>query len=137
MYRPKFFVRESPPYYGKVAVVSSMDDIPENLSRDIFLVNRAGINRWVVLACPCGCGERLDVNLMSHRRPHWRLRQHRGAISLLPSLWVSKERCGSHFWLIRNRVVWTASDDRLARSETLADRLREIFSGLVPRRYRD
>ena len=68
-----------------------MDDVPEDLSKDIFVVNRDGTDRWAVLACPCGCKDRLDVNLMSSRRPFWRLRYHRGAVSLLPSLSVSED----------------------------------------------
>lgn len=143
MYRRKFFVRDLPPYYRKVFVVPSMDDVPANLSKNIFLVNRGGVNRWVVLACPCGCGERLDVNLMSNRRPYWRLRHHRGAVSLLPSLWVPKDRCGSHFWLIRNRVLWAESDwsvgDRTGINtprQTLSERLRAAYRRFGRRRSR-
>jgi hypothetical protein len=127
MYRRKFFVGDLPPHYTTVAVVSSMNDIPEDLSKEIFIVNRGGRDRWVVLACPCGCKDRLDVNLMSTRRPFWRLRRHRGTVSLLPSLWVSEDRCGSHFWLVRNRVVWARAESRSAQRQTLVERVRAKF----------
>lgn len=138
MYRPKFFVRGTPAYYRKVVVLQSMDDVPEVLSNDVFVIHRAGIDRWVVLACPCGCGERLDVNLMTNRRPYWRLRHHRGAtISLLPSLWVPEERCGSHFWIIRNRVVWAVGKtERPILQQMVAGRLRDTFSTLLRRARR-
>ena len=38
--------------------------------------------------------------------PHWRLRRHKGSVSLWPSLWVSPDQCGSHFKLVGNRVLW-------------------------------
>jgi hypothetical protein len=122
MFRPKFFVSEMAPHYEKVRMVSSMDQVPKDLSRIVFVVRRAGSDRWAVLECPCGCAERLDVNLMRTRRPFWRVRLHRGTVSLLPSLWVSSDRCGSHFWLIRNRVVWAKSDSELPRGRSVMER---------------
>ena len=86
--------------------MSSVDDVPTHLSTQVYIVSRGGSDRWAMLTCPCGCGERLDVNLMRAKWPHWRLRRHDGTISISPSLWVSEERCGSHFWLVRNRVFW-------------------------------
>lgn len=132
MYRRKHFVRGTPADYGKVVVVSSMNDVPEALSKDIFVVRRAGLDRWIVLTCPCGCGQRLDVNLMTNRRPYWRLRYHRGpTISLLPSLWVSDERCGSHFWIVRNRVVWALRDEHDSLHQDVRGRLSKLLRSLI------
>ena len=103
LWRPK--LREKP-HYKNILTVGSMDDVPQAISRDIYLVCRGGTYRWIVLQCPCLCGRRIEVNLMRSRYPYWRLRRHGDSISLSPSLWMSEETCGSHFWLKRNRVVW-------------------------------
>lgn len=83
-----------------------MDDIPTELGGTLFIVSRAGTPRWVVLECPCGCGDRIDVNLSTTRRPYWKLRQDGGSVSLFPSLWRPRGTCGSHFWIRRNRIEW-------------------------------
>jgi hypothetical protein len=93
-------------YYDDAVTVDSRDHVPPELGQKIFVVKRNGRNRWVILACPCGCSQRIEVNLMRSIYPHWRLRRHNGTISLWPSLWVSAESCGSHFVLIDNRVLW-------------------------------
>src|SRR4051812_28436079 len=98
MSRHRLFRQDTAPFYKGVVVVSSVDDVPTQLSKEVYIVSRGGSDRWAMLTCPCGCGERLDVNLTRARWPHWRLRRHDGTISISPSLWVSEERCGSHFW---------------------------------------
>jgi hypothetical protein len=92
--------------YAKVRIVESMSDVPTEIGWEIFVVRRDSLPRWVVLQCPCRCGERLNVNLMRSAKPHWTLSLKRGKASLSPSLWVSTSRCGSHFWLVDNGVFW-------------------------------
>lgn len=97
-------------FYGDVKTVGALEDVPPNPRRNIYIVKRGGKARWVVLSCPCGCGSRIEANLMRSHWPSWRLRTHRdGTISLYPSLWVSQDRCGSHFWTIKNNVQWAES----------------------------
>lgn len=95
--------------YAGVRSISSRDELPANLGSEIFLVERSGKPLWAVLSCPCKCGDRIDVNLMRSRRPYWRLRKYKGTVSLYPSLWVSSDKCGSHFFLVRNTVRWVPS----------------------------
>jgi hypothetical protein len=92
--------------YSAIRIVESMGDVPEHLGQDIYVVTRSGSHRWLLLMCPCGCGDRLSVNLMQTVSPHWRLTLKRGKASLSPSLWVTHEKCGSHFWLLNNGVYW-------------------------------
>lgn len=92
---------------GLVVVhVASMNDVPQKLGNYLFVVGDADQPKWVVLACPCRHHERIDVNLMGSRSPSWSLQQNEDCLTLLPSLWMPKEGCGSHFWIVRNRVVW-------------------------------
>lgn len=92
--------------YAEVRRVESMDDLPEQLGSAIYLVVRGDRPRWVVMECPCRCGDRVEVNLMQSRDPCWRLTQEEDKLSLQPSLWRPKDTCGSHFFIERNRVRW-------------------------------
>jgi len=90
---------------GKLHYVESMQDIPDCLADHAYIV---GLQKpkWVVIACPCGCGEKIEINLMRSRTPQWELKINAGTISLWPSLWMTDKKCGSHFWIERNRVIW-------------------------------
>lgn len=93
-------------YYDNIITVASREAVPRQLERKIFVVRRNRSDRWLIMTCPCGCGDRIEVNLMRSHTPHWKLRRHKDSVSLWPSLWVSDDRCGSHFRLVSNRVLW-------------------------------
>lgn len=95
-----------------VALATSMSGLPANLEGKIILVGAVGAFKWAVFQCPCGCGERIDVNLMRSHRPSWHLRLTRDKVTLYPSIWVPSERCGSHFWIVRNQVRWFSKGSR-------------------------
>ena len=83
-----------------------MSEIPTNAIGDaLYLVGSPVKPKWLVLSCPCGCGERLDVSLMKSARPHWRLTRRMGRVSLWPSVWVDSDKCDCHFWLRNNKVL--------------------------------
>jgi hypothetical protein len=89
-----------------------MSDVPSPLPWDqVYLIGPRSQQKWAILACPCGCGDRIDVNLMSTRRPVWSLTWRRGEVNLSPSLWRPRGSCGSHFWVRGSRVVWTRETD--------------------------
>jgi hypothetical protein len=89
----------------RVVAIESTSDLPSRLGKSLYVVGSPP--KWAILACPCGCGERIDVNLMRSRTPRWVLTLTNGAASLSPSLWMPRQKCGSHFWLAENRIVWT------------------------------
>ena len=71
---------------------------------DAVLVTR-GKPRWLLLRCPCGCGEEIPVNLDARAGKAWRL--YRGAtsgITLFPSVWRDTG-CESHFVIWRDRIL--------------------------------
>lgn len=90
---------------GGVRRVASMSDLPARLNGTMFVIGETA-PKWAVLACPCRCGERIDVNLMSSRKPHWSLSLSREGATLAPSLWMPAEKCGSHFFIRNNRIQW-------------------------------
>src|SRR5205085_8583322 len=53
---------------GTIRRVASMNDVPPRLKGAVYIVGPAK-PKWVVLECPCKCGERIDVNLMENRNP--------------------------------------------------------------------
>jgi hypothetical protein len=85
-------------------MVNGMADLPSDLGDRLYVVGARP--KWAILACPCKCGERINVNLMSSRRPCWRLRLNDNKATLHPSLWMPTDKCGSHFWLERNEIRW-------------------------------
>jgi hypothetical protein len=88
-----------------VIAIEEMAQLSGRLGKTVYLIGEPA--KWVVLACPCGCGDRIDVNLMKSRSPVWTPQRANGQISLNPSLWMPREKCGSRFWLRNNRIVWT------------------------------
>ena len=98
-----------------------MDDVPSALGKTLYIVERGGTPRWAVLECPCGCGDRIDVNLSTNLRPHWRLRRDAGTVSLFPSLWRPPETCGSHFWIRRSRIEWAWELDEEVDEDAFRD----------------
>jgi hypothetical protein len=88
-----------------VTFVPSMNDLPERLSGQIFVIGTPAA-KWAVLECPCRCGERIDVNLMHSRRPFWGIGISSKGVTLAPSLWMPADKCGSHFFIRDNRILW-------------------------------
>ena len=67
---------------------------------DAVLVERGRL-RWLVMSCPCGCGDELPINLDNRAGPAWRLyvRGKPPKYTLYPSVWRDTG-CESHF------IVW-------------------------------
>lgn len=71
---------------------------------DAVLIVR-GTPRWLLIKCPCGCGEQIPVNLDPRAGKAWRL--YRGpttGLTLFPSIWRDTG-CQSHFVIWRDRIL--------------------------------
>jgi hypothetical protein len=87
-------------------VVSSRGDAAEFVKApgDAILVER-GRPRLLLLACPCGCGEQLPVNLDGRAGPAWRYyKNERTGLTIYPSVW-RESGCRSHFIIWRDRIL--------------------------------
>ena len=85
-------------------VVSSRGDAAGYLKvpGDAALVER-GRPRLLLLACPCGCGEQLPVNLDGRAGPAWRYyKNERTGLTLYPSVWREKRLPQSFYYLARS-----------------------------------
>lgn len=70
---------------------------------DAVLIER-GVPRWLMIKCPCGCGEEIPVNLDKRAGKAWRLYRNKAGLSLFPSVWRDTG-CEAHFIILRNQIV--------------------------------
>jgi hypothetical protein len=69
------------------------------------LVGAADKPKWLILKCPCGCGQEIALNLMGSHLPRWHVDiKSARRFSVHPS--VDATSCGAHFWLRNGQVIW-------------------------------
>lgn len=112
------------------AEVSSRAGASDHLAApgDAVLITRS-TPRWLLLCCPCGCGEEIPVNLDARAGKAWRLyRSEITGLTLFPSVWRDTG-CESHFIIWRDRILMFGASDYGLRDpvrfdvETLSDRV--------------
>lgn len=83
------------------------DAPPEHMPARHLVLLTEGSEEWsVVMLCPCGCGDNVELPLFAEARPRWHLRTDaRGRATLHPSIW-RKDGCRSHFFVRAGRVSW-------------------------------
>lgn len=89
-----------------VKQVGTMSEAPEALGALLVIVGPPHTPKWALLQCPCRCGNRIDVNLSSARRPCWEVQVRDGRATLEPSLRRPKGTCESHFFVEDNKIIW-------------------------------
>lgn len=101
---------------------------------DAVLVER-GVPRWLLMACPCGCGAVLPINLDARAGKAWRLyRSQKWGMSLFPSVWRDTD-CRSHFIIWRNNILLFGQreeDFESPSSDHETARLAETAFGCLP-----
>lgn len=96
-----------PPYYRRNRFVTDLAAAQDLREQEIGFVADGDQLKWAVLVCPCGCGDTISVNLMTTQYPSWSVKfENDASVSIRPSLWVTQDRCGSHFVLTKGRVEW-------------------------------
>ncbi len=85
--------------------------LPKKLPRrNLVLLRDAGEDWSVGMQCPCGCGQPIELALISEAKPHWKLRLEANDIpTITPSVWLQKG-CRSHFFVWQGRVIWVIPD---------------------------
>src|SRR5438874_29630 len=83
-------------HFDSVRFVQSRQDVPVKPGSILYIVGMKPNWKWVIMDCPCRCGQRIDVNLMQNRYPAWLLKESKKEITLEPSLWVSDCPIRSH-----------------------------------------
>ena len=84
-----------------------VDEFPESLRpQTVYLAGDPGHLWGAALACPCGCGDTIELNLLPQVRPCWAAEVHPDrSITLMPSVW-RRNGCKSHFFVRRGKVDW-------------------------------
>ncbi|WP_420467190.1 DUF6527 family protein [Panacagrimonas sp.] len=81
-------------------------DLATLSTREVVLVEDAGIRKWACLRCPGGCGQTISLSLNPARRPRW---------SFMSDFWTrpsiepsvhQQNACGCHFWIRNGRIDW-------------------------------
>ena len=84
-----------------------VNQLPDTLKpRSVYLIGE-GTPWCAALLCPCGCRAVLQLSLLDHDSPRWRLLlDGDGLPTLVPSI-RRTQGCHSHFFLRHGRVVWS------------------------------
>lgn len=83
-------------------------ELPERVENNIiYLEGDESLNDfcYALLKCPCGCNEKIMLNLMDDANPYWKAEIINSKVSITPSIW-RKVNCESHFWFTNNKVIW-------------------------------
>lgn len=76
------------------------------LKSDRLIIVRGDGDKWALMRCPCGCGERLQLSLAQERRPRWSVKIDRlGRPTIAPSIRM-RDGCRAHFHLRNGRLEW-------------------------------
>lgn len=76
------------------------------LRSDQLIVVRGEIDKWALMRCPCGCGERLQLSLAPERRPRWNVKvDWLGRPTVEPSIRM-RDECRAHFHIHKGHIIW-------------------------------
>lgn len=100
---------------------------------DAVLIER-GRPRWLLISCPCGCGDEFPINLDPCAGPAWRFyKNKRTGLSLFPSVWRDSGCC-SHYIIWRNLIIMFGQydDEFSGESQTDQDKLTKAVLNQLP-----
>jgi hypothetical protein len=73
---------------------------------EILAIKHQGKVYWIILRCPCGCGEVITLPAQSDHSKSWALIDKSEGPTIYPSIWRN-QGCMSHFWIRDGTVEWT------------------------------
>jgi hypothetical protein len=116
--------RKVQPFYNEPRIVESFSDVPARFEKEeLYIVQKAGKRKWLLLMCPNNCGKRLELNLMKSKQPYWKITIQKNKISVYPS--IIAESCGAHFWIKQSEIVWAKSQASSVEKEIQRDHFEE------------
>ena len=83
-------------------------ELPEKIKiNTLYIEGNESLNDfwYALMKCPCGCNEKIMLNLMDDATPYWKVEIEGSKVSISPSIW-RKVNCKSHFWFTNSRVNW-------------------------------
>lgn len=84
-----------------------MADEPKVIkNKKLYIIQDGQIADTLIFQCPCGCKERIYLNLLPDAKPRWRYEVSKNKrVTIFPSIW-RKKGCGSHFFIRNSNVIW-------------------------------
>lgn len=81
--------------------------IPEKPEEHIIYISKEeGKLTYLLMRCPCGCGDQIELSLIENLSPCWQVVFHwNGTLSITPSIWRRK-KCKSHFFYQKGQIKW-------------------------------
>ena len=88
-------------------IINHAGELPDSLEKKYLYLIGENDYLWIAaLICPCGCGETIQLNLLSEAKPCWKIQnKYNGTITLVPSVW-RKKGCRSHFLIKNGVIIW-------------------------------
>ena len=88
-----------------------VESLPQRLASSVlYEVGDADCSWLAALRCPCGCGDTIQLSLVTDMSPSWDFYEHRnGTVTLIPSVHRTVG-CRSHFIVRRGRVLWCGTE---------------------------
>lgn len=108
------------------AAVSNLLQMPG----DAVLIER-GVPRWLMIKCPCGCGDEIPVNLDKRAGKAWRLYRSKAGLTLFPSVWRDTG-CEAHFIVWRDEIVTLGERFSSESSRGPSPYLRDLAKRVLP-----
>lgn len=93
---------------GPRKVIEVQGDLPRDQlpSRDLVLLREGGEAWSILMRCPCGCGQPVELPLIREACPRWTLMVDKdGHPTLAPSI-CRQEGCRAHYFVQVGKVVW-------------------------------
>lgn len=75
--------------------------MPDNIMEGILYISPE--YNTIIHLCACGCGEEINTPLSP---TGWELNYNGKSISLSPSIGNWSYECRSHYWIVKNQVIW-------------------------------
>ena len=105
-----------------LAEVQAFHPRQEQLTSGRLIIVRDGtLDKWICLACPCGCGAKVQLSMGMNRRPRWSVKfDWLNRPTIEPSI-RRLDECKCHFWLKRGRIHWcpdSGEDPRMSSELT-------------------
>ena len=83
-----------------------LDDVPKKIYPKVIYIIGHKTNPWLLLFfCPCGCEQKIQLNLLEESSPCWRYSLYKKQITIRPSIWRDIG-CKSHFIIKNGNVQW-------------------------------
>ncbi|MBL1320845.1 MAG: hypothetical protein COA63_007255 [Methylophaga sp.] len=92
-------------FQKKYKVVQAEDEPIFVTAKTVYMIGENGFYVYALLMCPCGCKNKIYLNLIPGSKPTWKISVEGKTLTISPSIW-GKSGCKSHFFIRLGEIVW-------------------------------